>query len=110
MARTRQAWCRSPSGTLAPPTTAATATSGFARRRGPASSGSAATAEPTSAPSPSATARAPRGWGIEVPVVSWPAAPRRLVRVSAQLYNCREQYARLAEALGQELAAEHLSR
>ena len=50
------------------------------------------------------------GWGIEVPVVSWPAAPRRLVRVSAQLYNCREQYARLAEALGQELAAEHLSR
>ena len=50
------------------------------------------------------------GWGIEVPVVSWPAAPRRLVRVSAQLYNCREHYARLAEALGQELAAEQLSR
>jgi isopenicillin-N epimerase len=50
------------------------------------------------------------GWGIEVPVMSWPAAPRRLVRVSAQLYNRREHYARLAEALGQELAAEHLSR
>ena len=50
------------------------------------------------------------GWGIEVPVVSWPAAPRRLVRVSAQLYNCREHYARLAEALGQELAAEQLGR
>jgi isopenicillin-N epimerase len=44
------------------------------------------------------------GWGIEVPVVSWPAAPRRLIRVSAQLYNRREQYARLAEALRKELA------
>jgi isopenicillin-N epimerase len=45
-------------------------------------------------------------WGIEVPVMSWPAAPRRLIRVSAQLYNSREHYARLAEALGKELAAE----
>jgi isopenicillin-N epimerase len=45
------------------------------------------------------------GWGIEVPVMTWPAAPRRLIRVSAQLYNRREQYARLAEALGKELAA-----
>ncbi|HEU4368771.1 MAG TPA: aminotransferase class V-fold PLP-dependent enzyme [Methylomirabilota bacterium] len=43
------------------------------------------------------------GWGIEVPVVSWPAAPRRLIRVSAQLYNRREQYERLAEALRKEL-------
>jgi len=44
------------------------------------------------------------GWGIEVPVMSWPAAPRRLIRVSAQLYNHREQYERLAEALRKELA------
>jgi len=45
-------------------------------------------------------------WRIEVPVMSWPAPPRRLIRVSAQLYNAREQFARLAEALGKELAAE----
>ena len=45
-------------------------------------------------------------WHVEVPVMSWPAPPRRLIRISAQLYNTREQYARLAEALGQELAAE----
>jgi isopenicillin-N epimerase len=45
-------------------------------------------------------------WGIEVPVMSWPAPPRRLVRVSCQLYNRREDYARLADALGKELAGE----
>ncbi len=45
-------------------------------------------------------------WGIEVPVMSWPAAPRRLIRISAQLYNSPQHYARLAEALGQELAEE----
>jgi len=49
------------------------------------------------------------GWGIEVPIMRWPAAPRRLIRVSAQLYNSPEQYARLAEALRKELAAETLS-
>jgi hypothetical protein len=36
-------------------------------------------------------------WRIEVPVMSWPAAPRRLVRISAQLYYRREHYDRLAE-------------
>jgi isopenicillin-N epimerase len=46
------------------------------------------------------------GWGLEVPIMSWPAAPRRLLRVSAQLYNDRAHYARLAEALSKELAAE----
>jgi isopenicillin-N epimerase len=46
------------------------------------------------------------GWGIEVPVMTWPAAPRRVIRISAQLYNRPEHYARLAEALGKELAAE----
>jgi isopenicillin-N epimerase len=45
-------------------------------------------------------------WGIEVPVMSWPAPPRRLVRVSAQLYNTDEDVARLADALAKELAAE----
>jgi isopenicillin-N epimerase len=45
-------------------------------------------------------------WGIEVPVITFPAAPKRLVRISAQLYNTREQFAHLAEALGKELAAE----
>ncbi|MBI2529435.1 MAG: aminotransferase class V-fold PLP-dependent enzyme [Candidatus Rokubacteria bacterium] len=46
------------------------------------------------------------GWGIEVPVMSWPAAPRRLVRISAQLYNGLADFERLAEALRRELAAE----
>lgn len=46
------------------------------------------------------------GWNIEVPVMSWPAPPRRLVRISAQLYNPRDHYTRLADALTKELAAE----
>jgi isopenicillin-N epimerase len=45
-------------------------------------------------------------WGIEVPVMSWPAPPRRLIRISAQLYNDGAHYARLAEALRKELADE----
>ncbi|MGH7349346.1 MAG: aminotransferase class V-fold PLP-dependent enzyme [Candidatus Rokuibacteriota bacterium] len=44
--------------------------------------------------------------GIEVPIMRWPAPPRRLIRISAQLYNRPEQYARLADALRKELAAE----
>jgi isopenicillin-N epimerase len=43
------------------------------------------------------------GWGIEVPIMRWPAPPRRQIRVSAQLYNHRPQYTRLAEALRKEL-------
>jgi len=38
-------------------------------------------------------------WKIEVPVMSWPAPPKRLMRISAQLYNTPQQYARLAGAL-----------
>jgi isopenicillin-N epimerase len=40
---------------------------------------------------------------IEVPVIPWPAPPRRLVRISAQLYNHAGQYRRLGEALRREL-------
>ncbi len=42
-------------------------------------------------------------FGIEVPVLPWPAPPRRLVRISAQIYNDREQYVRLASALASGL-------
>lgn len=45
-------------------------------------------------------------WGIEVPIMRWPAPPRRMIRISAQLYNHLPQYTRLAEALRKELAAE----
>ena len=40
---------------------------------------------------------------IEVPVVPWPCAPKRLLRVSAQLYNDRRDFERLADALGELL-------
>jgi isopenicillin-N epimerase len=46
-------------------------------------------------------------WKIEVPVFPWPAMPERLVRVSAQIYNHRAEYERLADALASELAREH---
>ncbi len=38
-------------------------------------------------------------FATEVPVFPWPAPPRRLVRVSCQIYNGIEQYERLAGAL-----------
>lgn len=38
-------------------------------------------------------------WGIEVPLIPWPAHPKRLIRVSAQLYNERSHYELLASAL-----------
>jgi isopenicillin-N epimerase len=38
-------------------------------------------------------------WKIEVPIIPWPAPPKRLLRISAQVYNALPQYERLAEAL-----------
>ena len=40
---------------------------------------------------------------IEVPIISWPAPPKRGLRISAQLYNSLPQYERLAGALVEEL-------
>jgi isopenicillin-N epimerase len=40
-----------------------------------------------------------KDYRIEVPVIAWPARPRRLIRISAQLYNSGPQYIALAEAL-----------
>ena len=41
---------------------------------------------------------------IEVPILAWPAPPRRLLRVSAQVYNRETQYARLAQVVRDFLA------
>jgi len=38
-------------------------------------------------------------YGLDVPVLAWPRYPRRLVRVSAQLYNELDDYEVLAQAL-----------
>jgi len=40
---------------------------------------------------------------IEVPIVPWPHPPKRVLRVSAQLYNEEREYERLADALGRLL-------
>ena len=40
---------------------------------------------------------------IEVPVMIWPSPPKRVLRVSAQLYNTVDEYERLATALHQLL-------
>jgi isopenicillin-N epimerase len=38
-------------------------------------------------------------FSIEVPIIPWPAPPRRILRVSAQLYNSLPQYQLLGQAL-----------
>ena len=43
-------------------------------------------------------------FGIEVPIIPWPAPPKRLLRISAQLYNSIEQYELLGEALRKVMA------
>jgi isopenicillin-N epimerase len=40
---------------------------------------------------------------IEVPIISWPAPPKRALRISAQLYNSLPQYELLVKALITEL-------
>lgn len=45
---------------------------------------------------------------IQVPVFSWPASPKRLLRVSAHLYNDAAEYERLAAALLMELRRESI--
>jgi isopenicillin-N epimerase len=42
---------------------------------------------------------------IEVPIIPWPAPPKRLLRISAQLYNSLPQYRALARALPEALGA-----
>ena len=37
--------------------------------------------------------------GIEVPIIPWPAPPKQLLRISAQVYNSLPQYERLAGVL-----------
>lgn len=37
--------------------------------------------------------------GIEVPIVPWPRPPKRLIRISAHLYNHEAEYRRLADVL-----------
>ncbi len=36
---------------------------------------------------------------LEVPIIPWPQAPKRLIRISAQVYNHAQQYGLLADAL-----------
>jgi len=44
---------------------------------------------------------------IEVPVIPWPGFPKRLLRISAQLYNSRAQCQLLAGALRELLTVSH---
>lgn len=38
-------------------------------------------------------------FGIEVPVIPWPSPPKRLIRLSGQVYNCDGDYEKLGLAL-----------
>jgi isopenicillin-N epimerase len=37
--------------------------------------------------------------GIELPIIPWPNPPKRLIRISAQLYNSLPEYRRLGDAI-----------
>ena len=50
-------------------------------------------------------ARLQQEFNIEVPVLPWPAPPRQLLRISAQLYNSLPQYEQLAAALKKVLSS-----
>src|SRR6266478_2153898 len=65
---------------------------------GPLPGGSAAPLRSPLDPDPLCDALLGR-FGIEVPIFPWPASPKRVVRVSCQLYNAREDYERLAAVL-----------
>jgi len=43
---------------------------------------------------------------VEVPIVPWPAPPRRLVRISMHVYNDLAEVRRLSEALAANLVLE----
>ena len=47
-------------------------------------------------------------YSIEVPIIPWPAPPKRILRISAQLYNREPQYTRLSKALMKELADQRM--
>lgn len=47
---------------------------------------------------------------IEVPIIPWPAPPRRLLRISAQLYNSLPEYELLAKCLQEALQETVLNR
>lgn len=68
----------------------------------------AAVSLPDTAPYPDRTQLIPplqdalfKDFGIEVPVIPWPAAPKQLIRISAQIYNTSDQYEYLAGAIAQ---------
>jgi isopenicillin-N epimerase len=44
---------------------------------------------------------------IEVPVFAFPKAPKRLIRISTQIYNSRADYERLGNALLGALASDN---
>ncbi len=47
-----------------------------------------------------------RDYRIEVPIIPWPVYPKRLLRISAQLYNSLPQYEKLADALQEILPSD----
>lgn len=47
-------------------------------------------------------------FGIEVPIIPWPAWPERVLRISAQVYNRVAEYERLGEALQILFCRDHL--